>query len=145
MNINDLPSSVREIAEVIGPEAALRLINQLPAIHAGAPGKKSARPLLYVPTISRLKPDHRIVKAIGWDLAYALSKRFGGEIINPANCLGVFIAIRNRYVEDLLRLGCKKQVVADLLGISERQVSNIANAKRATLSGESERGAQSDV
>lgn len=56
--LDDLPRSVREIAEVIGREAAMYLIGQLPRCFAGADGKKANKVIMYVP--KRL-PDRKSV------------------------------------------------------------------------------------
>ena len=62
-DLNDLPQSVREIAEAIGREAALLLIGRLPVCYRDA-GKKSPKVILYVP--KRLPPDHQLVEILGY-------------------------------------------------------------------------------
>jgi hypothetical protein len=123
MQLSDLPRSVREIAEVIGVETTMRLINQLPTC-ATPSNRHHAIPILYVP--KRLSPDHRLVQILGWHDANRLVQHFGGEILAPANCADVYKAIRNRYIRELLALGYKPDLVADLIGMTVRNVRNIA-------------------
>lgn len=126
MNLSDLPWSVREIAEVIGIEPALRLINQLPTCIAGTEGHKSVRPILYVP--KRLPPDHRLVEILGWHDALKLVDHFGGEILYPANCREVERDILRRFAGELLAIGYRPEMVAEKLGVTIRTVRNMAKA-----------------
>ena len=72
---DDLPESVQEIADVIGTEAALRLVCQLPECYRDA-GKKSRKVILYVP--KRLPLDHQLVEILGFPTAQKLVAAFGG-------------------------------------------------------------------
>lgn len=128
MEMNSLPKSVREIAEVIGIEASLRLINQLPTCLAGTEGHKSIRPILYVP--KRLKPDHRLVEILGWHDALRLVNHFGGEILYPANCREVERGILRSYAMKLMAIGYKPEMIADKLGVTVRTVRNILRAEK---------------
>lgn len=127
MELNELPRSVREIAEVIGAEPAMRLINQLPTCLHGRDGHKSARPILYVP--KRLKPDHRLVEILGWHDALKLVNHFGGEILYPASCREVERGILRSYAIRLLAIGYRPEMVADKLGVTVRTVRNMVNAE----------------
>lgn len=127
MKLTDLPNSVREIAEVIGIEPAMRLINQLPTCLAGTEGHKSVRPILYVP--KRLKPDHRLVEILGWHDALRLVEHFGGEILYPANCREVERGILRSYAMQLIAIGYRPELVAEKLGVTVRTVRNIVRAE----------------
>ena len=122
--LNDLPESVREIAEVIGREDALRLVGQLPTCYAGTAGHRSHRVILYVP--KTLKPDHRLVRILGWPIAMKLVRHFGGEILQPANCRKIYSRYRDEAILKMLHAGARPSMVADLLGVSERHVRNLA-------------------
>lgn len=121
--LNDLPGSVREIAEVIGRHEALFLIGQLPSCYAGNEGKKSNRVILYVP--KRVGPDHRLVRILGWDVAQKLVRGFGGEILQPANCRAYYVRFRDRTIMDMLGEGCRPAMVAEIMGLSERYVRSL--------------------
>lgn len=127
MELKDLPASVREIADVIGAEAALRLINQLPTCLAGTDGHKSVRPILYVP--KRLPADHRLVQILGWHDALKLVNHFGGEILYPANCREVERSILREFAKKLLGIGYRPEMVAEKLGVTVRTVRNIVKAE----------------
>lgn len=127
-NLDDLPPSVREIAEVIGRRAALRLVGQLPEIVAGVPGRKSRRTLLYVP--KTITPDHRLYQILGPDNAEKLARRFGGEMMHPANCRSVHQRTRDEAVRRMVADGANVSTVSAIMRISPRQIKNILNAGR---------------
>lgn len=84
-----LPASVQEVADVIGRDAALRLVQALPVGEWKDPrsnGHMCRRIELYVPQASRLKPDHALIKAIGVDDAVKLCLVFGGTTMRLATC-----------------------------------------------------------
>lgn len=117
-----LPASVREIANVIGQEKALYLVGQLPRCVS----RKSTHVILYVPTLQRLKPDHRLVEILGWHDAVKMCKAFGGEIMQPANCAGFYRSFRDRSIHRLATMeNLPLQVIAAMFNISDRQVRNI--------------------
>lgn len=123
-----LPYSVQEIADVIGVEQALFLIGQLPRCYmkdARYPGAKSAHVILYVPTLARMKPNHELVRILGWDCAVKLATHFGGEILKPANCTGVYREFRDGNITRLVAEGVPVQMVAEWFGVSDRHVKNL--------------------
>lgn len=126
--LNDLPNSVREIAEVIGRDATLRLIGKLPTCYAGADGKKSTRVIMYVP--KRLAPDHQLVVILGWSSANKLVRHFGGEILYPANCRAIYSKYRDEAILKMLDAGARPSMVAELMGLSERHVRNLMRAEK---------------
>lgn len=123
MKFNDLPASVREIAEVIGIEPTMKLINQLPMCDSGKDGRRKLRPILYVP--KRLKPDHRLVEILGWPDAHRLVQVFGGEILYPANLRELLEDKRNKLFRELVPLGFSPYLIAELVGMSERGLRKI--------------------
>lgn len=121
--LNDLPESVKEIAEVIGREETLRLIGRLPTCIAGKDGHKSTRVIMYVP--KSLKPDHPLVEILGFTTAMKLVRHFGGEILQPANCRAIYARFRDEAILRMISCGARPSMVAELIGVSERHVRNL--------------------
>lgn len=122
--LDDLPGSVREIAEVIGRQATLHLLGQLPACVAGKPGKQSSRVMLYVP--KRLSPGHRLVQILGAEKAMALVRAFGGEVLQPANCRKIYAKHRDEAILKMLRDGARLSMVQSIMRVSKRHIVNLA-------------------
>lgn len=122
-----LPLSVQEIADVIGRDRALYLVGQLPRTYP--PSTKSARGgaervILYVP--KSLRPDHPLVVILGWRDASRLVAAFGGEVMQPANCRDIYRRFRDRSILEMLLAGEDAAAIAELMGVSDRHVKNIA-------------------
>ncbi len=126
--LDDLPRSVREIAEVIGREATMYLIGQLPRCYAGADGKKANKVIMYVP--KRLPPDHRLVEILGWTTAQKLVRVFGGEILYPANCNHLEARLRNRRILEMLDAGISSVQVAEEMGVTVRYVRHLRQMEK---------------
>lgn len=122
-----LPASVQEIADVIGREAALYLIGKLPRCFTGNPGHQSWRVIMYVP--KAIKPNHPLVTILGWRDAVRLADAFGGEILQPASCAGIYRRFRDRSIVRMVEAGAGHAQVAELMGVSERHVRNLAREK----------------
>lgn len=120
-----LPSSVQEIADVIGRDRALYLIGQLPTWADKRKDKGCTRPIIYVP--KRLKPDHPLVRVLGISQAEQLVSAFGGEVLQPGNCNSVYTAFRQREVERYVREGkLTPREIAEIVGITASRVRTIA-------------------
>lgn len=122
-----LPSSVQEIADVIGRERALFLIGQLPKTYP--PSTRTAhgateRVILYVP--KSLRADHPLVEILGWKDASRLVKAFAGEVMQPANCREIYRRFRDRSILAMLQAGETSSTVAEIMGVSDRHVRNVA-------------------
>ena len=117
-----LPRSVQELADVIGRDAALFLVGQLP--RAYSPGHPSGQVILYVPKV--LKPDHALVALLGWKNASRLVHAFGGEILQPAYCADLYRDFRDRSIRRLLIEGHRPSTLAEWFGVCDRHVRNIA-------------------
>lgn len=116
-----LPRTAQDIADVIGRDAALRLIGQLPRC---SPSGHSEIVMLYVP--KDLRPDHRLVRLIGWDAANRLVNAFGGEVLLPANCAGIYRAFRDRSIARLkAEHDLPVKVLAEWFEVSDRHVRNV--------------------
>lgn len=124
----NLPSSVQEIADVLGTERALFLIGRLPKSYSSHHG---AQVILYVPSEDRLKPDHQLVRILGWNDAVKLCRHFPGEILKPANCSSIYRVFRDKHILRMLKEGHDTKTLADWFGVSPRMVNHIAGAAHA--------------
>lgn len=122
-----LPASVQEIAEVIGTERALYLVSQLPRCcfkDRRWPGAESPHVILYVP--KAIKPDHLLVRILGWTDASRMVKAFGGEILQPATCAGLYRQFRDQAIVRLVaEEGASAAMAAEWFDVSERHVRNL--------------------
>lgn len=103
------------------------LIGQLP--RAYDPGHPSGQVILYVP--KSLKPDHQLVRILGYPSAEKLVRAFGGEILYPASCRDVYRAFRDAAIDSMLASGRTAAEVAELMGVSERHVRNRARLENS--------------
>ncbi|QKN87894.1 transcription regulator [Acinetobacter phage vB_AbaP_Alexa] len=117
-----LPKSVQEIADVIGREDALYLIGQLP--RCPTPSRRGSEVLLYVPTLNRLTPDHRLVKILGYPLARKLSANCAG-LWKPANCNGIVRSFRNKSMAEFWESGHTIQDIAAIFETTPKYTKKI--------------------
>jgi hypothetical protein len=125
-----LPRTAQELADVIGRDAALRLIGQLPRC---SPNGHSEVVMLYVP--KELRPDHRLVKLIGWDRALALVQAFGGEVLLPANCAALYRGFRDRSILRLHGQGLPIALLVEWFDVGERHIRNLVRRENAQVGG----------
>lgn len=111
---------------MIGREAALRLIGQAPRSRPASRGQ-SEHVSIYVP--ERLRPDHPLVRIIGFDAAAKLVFYFGGMILKPGNCGDLYRAFRDRSIVRLLQQDLPPKMLADWFEVSERHVRNLMRAE----------------
>lgn len=125
----NLPASVQEIADVIGRERALYLVGQLPRSYQTRKHSRQAswHVIMYVP--KSLKPDHPLVRILGWHDANKLAVVFGGEILQPANCADIWRGFRDRMARRMEAAGLPWPEIADTLGVSERHLRNMLREK----------------
>lgn len=116
-----LPRSVQEIADVIGRDLALFLIGKLP--RAYSPCHPSGQVILYVPRT--LRADHSLVSLIGWHPAMKLVRAFGGEILQPATCAGLYREFRDRSIRELLRQGHGASTIMEWFGVCDVHVRKL--------------------
>lgn len=120
----NLPKSVQQIADVIGVSQTLKLIGLLPVCKVRDKRYSKAisnRIVLIVP--ANLKADDKLVKMLGWDDAYKLSRHFGGEFLYPATCADIY---RDFLKDTALRMyhdGKKPADVAEAMQIPYRTIS----------------------
>lgn len=117
----ELPRSAQEIADVIGQQAALHLIDSLPRCYDRRHG---TRVILYVP--KALPITHRLVAILGWHNAHKLSRHFGGEILYPANCNVARAKARDR----MLQAGASLEEIAAVLACEIGRVSEFGRPCR---------------
>lgn len=119
MNQSRLPSSVAEIATVIGRERALYLISILPRCQT----KKSTHVILYVP--KTMRADHPLVRMMGFHDAERLRQAFGGEILQPATCADLYRPFRDAGIRRLADEGVPIRMIAQWFDVGERTVKNL--------------------
>jgi len=126
-----LPRSVQEIADVIGYHKALRLVRQLPPC-----GNRERRRNLYVPKPHNLKPNHKMVKLLGWDDAMALCQEHGGRTMQPAECSYLERAVmKDREILNWRDLGYEPREIAKKLDMSEKWVTAVLDADEMNRQG----------
>jgi hypothetical protein len=112
------PDALRRIAEVIGPELALRL-----AEHDGGLDK------VYVPRSP--KPSHPWAELLGADALGKLARAFGGERIDIPR--GTHIALRKRRIIELATSGMSRRQIARAVGVGERYVRKVLAGGETTI------------
>lgn len=91
IDITDLPSQAREIADVVGLGATAILVASYGGVR------------LYVP--ETISADHPLVQLIGLDAAQQLAQRFGGDRIEVPRCADALRRVRNRaLISDAARM-----------------------------------------
>lgn len=121
-----LPPVVQDVADVLGRERALFLIGQLPRCvitdrSKGDAGTKAERVILYVP--KNLKPDHVLVRILGWQDAMKLVRVFGGELLNPPTMRdAIYRPWRDSAIRNLVDQGTPQDMVAEWFGLTRKRV-----------------------
>ncbi|WP_284266127.1 Mor transcription activator family protein [Roseicyclus amphidinii] len=115
-----LPESVATVAEVIGRDAALRLVAALPA----SPGKPW-QAAVYIPSEPRLRPGHQLVAILGWEVAAQLCRGLGGEMFFLSKCRELHRAHRNRRIWELRAEGLTAGQIGARIGMSADTVRKI--------------------
>lgn len=114
----DLPPVLQEIAEVIGNELMIKLVNSFGGVR------------IYVPLHSRkVRPDHPLALAIGLEQARRLSEEFAGiELSIPRLAAGIR-AVRNAEIHRLHKDdNWPAWRIARKFMLTERQVYSILSA-----------------
>ncbi|WP_441228000.1 hypothetical protein AB7813_08315 [Tardiphaga sp. 20_F10_N6_6] len=117
-----LPKSVQEIAEVIGRDRALFLVGKLPRFETS----RGEQVLLYVPHERRMKPDHQLVRILGWNDAVKMCRAFGGEILKPGNCQGIYQQFRKAEIRRRVAAGESVKTLAEIFAVTDRHVRALA-------------------
>ena len=106
-----LPASVRDMAEVIGLDAALGVVQ-----HYG--GTR-----LWLPLV--LSEDHPLVQTIGLAAARSLSEHYRLESLTIPTCKRAFRVIRNQRIVERYRAGETAATLAHEFGLHERMIWQI--------------------
>jgi hypothetical protein len=118
-----LPARTQLIADVIGRDRALYLVTHWKKTATSNP-KQPEWICIYIP--HNLKPDHELVRVMGWSDAAKLVKAFRGEILSLSTCEEVFRDWRNQAIRRLAReQKMKTAELAEWFDIGERQVRNV--------------------
>lgn len=118
-----LPKSVQQIADIIGQDQALHLVRTLREQQSG----KTLS--VYVPAPKSLHINHMLVTLLGWDDAMALCEALGGTHVYPSRCRYLERAMANRPVLALRDTGMSIAEIAAELGMSEKWVDAIVDAR----------------
>lgn len=118
-----LPSTVQDIAEVIGREDALYLIGQLPGYKTPARGGTQIG--INIPRIDRLTPDHRLSQILGFPLARKLCVHFGGQLLKPANCSGLIKDFRNKSICEFWEGGHTVAEISEIFDMPTKYIRKI--------------------
>jgi hypothetical protein len=108
IDFTQLPFVVQDIANVIGLEDTLKLIDR----YKGTP--------MYVPM--QVKAEGVILKSIGSNNTIKLIKQFGGETLDMPKCSAAIRAIRNKIILNSSLSVCEAAKKFDL---TPRQIRNI--------------------
>ncbi|MGD9610479.1 MAG: hypothetical protein AB7U59_13805 [Desulfovibrionaceae bacterium] len=113
----DWPGILADIAEAAGPMAALRVAEARGGL------------LTYFPRASRLRDDHWLVMACGWDAARAIARRVGGsrEDVPLGPCESR--AAMRRAIRQGLADGLPGQEIARRVGVTSRTVRRVKNGR----------------
>lgn len=116
-----LPDSVQMVADVIGEDAALKLVEQWPP----TPGHCVS---IYVP--ARIPDAHRLVDIIGMEQARTLSRHFAGEVLKLAAGGRLRSRLRRADMRSRVAAGERVPDVARQLEVSERTVRRACEGVR---------------
>lgn len=121
-----VPSSVRSVAEVIGMDAAVRLMR------AAYDNRQ-----VYVPA-SDIQPGHRLHEVLKPDEVTALRRTFGGELLPYPSAKGVKRRIaaerKARAIREDIMASIPVRYIAVKHGVSERYIRRL-RSKGTTSSG----------
>ena len=111
-----LPDSVREMAEVIGLDAALLVVRCYGGRRLWLPREMSA--------------DHHLAQAIGLAAARRLSAHYRLECLLIPTCKGALRALRNQQISQRYQAGEKAAALAREFGLHERMIWQIVAGQR---------------
>lgn len=109
--MSNMPESIKEIADYVGEEGALTMLQAFPGIR------------LFIP--KKVPDGHVLIEKIGKALAEKLSVHFGGETLTIPRGAKVLRMARNK---EIIKKYDAKMTVRELVGeykLTERQVYTI--------------------
>jgi len=113
---DDLPPSLRDIAELIGLPGTLRLVETYGGVR------------LYVP--KKLDAEHKLAQLIGLEQAAKLADTYGGEMhFDIPRAVEATRAARDRCIRADQASGSTHRELALKYSLTERQIRNILGAE----------------
>ncbi|MAZ33403.1 MAG: hypothetical protein CMO06_09690 [Thalassospira sp.] len=117
VDIDQLPQTAAEISEIVGIDAALRLVDAWGGVR------------IYVPR--QIPDDHLLISTLGREEAELLAEHYGGETILIPRCLAALRAVRNARICRERSEGHGIAVLALRYRLTERQVYAVLAASDA--------------
>lgn len=112
ITLDDLPLQLRQIAGVVGLQAALLLVRNYGGVR------------LYVPV--NMTPDHVLARLIGFEQAVKLSAEFGGmDHFDIPRAAGALRVVRNRQIAEKFVKGKSLRLLALEYVMTERAIQKI--------------------
>lgn len=108
-----LPKTLKMVADVIGEDLTMKIVEN----YAGH--------RIYIPVQPTL--DWALVGLLGFEAAYALSAKFGGEQIEIPTCHSIKVALRNAQIRKERETLSVSQI-AFKYGLSRGRIQKIVNA-----------------
>lgn len=115
IRVDDLPPVARDLVEVIGLPAAVRLVEKWGGVR------------IYVP--ATVGEDHPLARMIGVDTARALCEYCAGELLAVPRAAAALREARNREIRARYADGESQARLARAYALTERQVRNILGAR----------------
>lgn len=116
VNRDLLPESLQDLADVIGLENTIKLIDRFPGIS------------LYIP--HKTTDSHVLVTVIGEASAEALCDAFGGNEVRLPKLDSAKRQFKYHTLRKMKSAGCSNRIVAQVLQYSERHVERLASQFR---------------
>ena len=107
----DLPASLRELRDLIGINATLKLVESWGGIHLKVPG--------------HYRDDHHLVRIIGQAATVKLVQHYGATPLYIPRAARLVQALRNIEIAERYDNNVSAERLAREYGISERQIWNI--------------------
>ena len=115
IDLSKLPYVVQDIANIIGLENALKLVEQYKGIK------------MYVP--SEFRSDHILCQLIGEANTVILIKNYGGETLDIPKCNAAILTVRNFYIRNSNK---SQRQLAIVHGLTVRQIRIIKKKSMIT-------------
>jgi hypothetical protein len=119
LNPNLLPQLMQELADVIGLDAALKLVKAYPGVS------------LYIP--EHPHPDHAIAQSIGFDALCKLAKVYAQETLRLPKLDAAVRQIRHQVIADMLDRNCSTRAIALATGYTARRVEQLRSGQLPDL------------
>lgn len=115
INPDYLPQLLQDLADIIGLDAALKLVKAFPGVS------------IYIP--AHPHPDHFIAEIIGFDALCALSKVYTQETLRLPKLDAAERQIKHQVVAEMLDRNCSTRTVALATGYSARRIEQLRSSQ----------------